>query len=205
MVRPKRKSIKFSSLDIIGIPKKFQYMSIEDFCTFGNDSLEEIFDYVSDYLVDIETKPLYDIGGIMFFGSNGVGKTMLASIILKQAYICRYSCKRMTFVDYISQYTQAWGAKTTQEREDITYELYQKAKGVEFLVLEEVGKEVDSKVSSPILEDLLRYREDKGLVTIICTNVKPTDLEEKYGASIMSLMKGNMYPIKIVGKDRRGS
>ena len=70
-------------------------------------------------------------------------------------------------------------------------------------MLEEVGKEIDSKITKPILEDLLRYREEKGLVTIICTNLTIKDLEDLYGASIMSLIKGNMTPIKITGKDRR--
>lgn len=202
-MRPLRTHINYTSLDIIGIPKKFQSMTLEDFNTYDTEELEEVKGYMQEYINKFDTHKLYEINGILFYGSNGVGKTMLASLILKQAYIHRYSCKRMTFVDYISMYTKAWGSKSPQEREDLTYDLFVQAKGIEFLVLEEVGKEIDSKVAIPILEDLLRYREDKGLVTIMCTNVRPSVLEEKYGASIMSLMKGNMFPITIVGKDRR--
>ena len=65
------------------------------------------------------------------------------------------------------------------------------------------GKEVDSKASAPILEDLLRYREDNGLVTVICTNLSPKDIENRYGVSVSSLLKGNMTPIKIEGVDKR--
>ena len=202
-MRPRRTQVKYSSLNIIGVPKKFQRITIEDFNDYGDTELAKVKDYVSNYLISLREKELFEVQGILFYGSNGVGKTMLASIILKEAYICRYSCKRLTFVEYIDMHARAWGAKTPQEREDLTYELYLKAKGVELLVLEEVGKEIDSKVAVPILEDLLRYREDNGLVTIMCTNVRPSVLEERYGASIMSLMKGNMYPITISGKDRR--
>ena len=70
-------------------------------------------------------------------------------------------------------------------------------------IQEEVGKEVDSKASAPILEDLLRYREDNGLVTILCTNLSPKDLEKRYGVSVASLLKGNMTPIRIEGIDKR--
>ena len=203
-MRPRREVQNNGSLNIIGVPVKFHSTTIEDFNTFDSVELQRVKDYVANYIKTISTLPPHNKEGILFFGSNGVGKTMLASLILKEAYMYRYSCKRMTFVDYINLYTQAWGAKTPQERNDLVYDLNMKAKGVDYLLLEEVGKEIDSKVATPILEDLLRYREDKGLVTIICTNVKPSDLADRYGASVMSLMRGNMYPIKIVGEDKRG-
>ena len=82
-------------------------------------------------------------------------------------------------------------------------DLLEKYKGVEFLVLEEIGKEIDSKISKPILEDLLRYREEHGLVTIICSNITIREIQEIYGTSITSIIKGCMTPIKIVSNDKR--
>ena len=70
-------------------------------------------------------------------------------------------------------------------------------------MIEEIGKEIDSKVAAPILEDCLRYREDHGLVTIICTNLDIREMKERYGASSYSLMQGNMTPVLIEGKDKR--
>ena len=43
-----------------------------------------------------------------------------------------------------------------EDRDASIDNLYQNYKNVEFLVLEEVGKEIDSKIAKPILEDLLR-------------------------------------------------
>ena len=128
---------------------------------------------------------------------------MLACIIAKEAYKRRYSTRRVTFVDYMSRYTLMWGAKSIEEKESAEYDLYNNYKAVEFLVLEEVGKEVDSKASAPILEDLLRYREDNGLVTIMCTNLSPKDIESRYGVSVFSLMRGTMTPVRIEGIDKR--
>ena len=108
----------------------------------------------------------------------------------------------MTFSSYISAYTESWGATKT-ERDVVEQDLLDKYKGVEFLVLEEIGKEIDSKIAKPILEDLLRYREEHGLVTIICTNLTPSTIKELYGASICSLINGNMTVIVIDSEDKR--
>lgn len=195
---PPRTSVSHESLSIIGIPRKFHDMTLKDFKTYGNAGLKELKQYVNDFLSEISTRDRDSYQeGIMFFGSNGVGKTMLSCILLKEAYRCRWTSQRTTFLKYVDSYTSSW---------DKTGEVdtfWMTCRDSQYLVLEEIGKEIDSKITKPILEDLLRFREEKGLVTIMCTNLTPTDLEELYGASIMSLIKGNMTPIKITGKDRR--
>ena len=105
-------------------------------------------------------------------------------------------------MEYCSIYTKVWGAKSLEDREALEAELYE-YKATEFLVLEEIGKGVENSVTVPILEDLLRYREDKGLVTIIATNLSPATLKEQYGKSIYSLITGNCVPVKIEDSDRR--
>lgn len=201
--RPPRKYLSPKSLSLIGIPNKFHETSIEDFRTYNNEDLEEVQDCIARYISDMRFKQLSEIGGLCLFGSNGVGKTMIACIVAKEAYKLRFSTRRVTFVDYMSKYTLSWSARSIDEKEMVEDDLYNNYKAVEFLVLEEVGKEVDSKASAPILEDLLRYREDRGLVTIICTNLSPRDIENRYGVSVSSLLKGNMTPIRIEGIDKR--
>ena len=136
------------------------------------------------------------------YGSNGTGKTSIASIIIKEAYKHRYTAKRMTWVDYMTLYTRAWGCNNFELKMH-TEDVIKDIKDREFLVLEEIGKEQDNKLAMTLLEDLLRHREDKGFPTIICTNLAPKSVVERYGASIESLIKGNMTPIKLVGKDNR--
>lgn len=203
MKRPLRKSLNLNSLRFVGIPEKFFKTTLRDFDVSHDKELQQVYTFVNNYLHTMNETELKDMKGICFYGSNGVGKTMLASIILKRAYIMRYSIRRATFVEYMNRYTAVWASRAIDERELIRDDLYSNYKAVEYLVIEEIGKEVDSKASAPILEDLLRYREDKGLVTIICTNLSPKDIEAKYGASVFSLMKGNMIPVKIVGNDMR--
>lgn len=202
-MRPERKYLSPKSLSLIGIPKKFHEARIEDFNTYDNSDLEEVQDCISRYISYMNWQTLDKLGGLFLFGSNGVGKTLIACIVAKEAYKHRYSTRRVTFVEYMSKYTLVWSARSVEEKESAEDDLFNNYKAVEFLVLEEVGKEVDSKASAPILEDLLRYREDNGLVTVICTNLSPKDIENRYGVSVSSLLKGNMTPIKIEGVDKR--
>lgn len=202
-MRPIRKYLSPKSLSLIGIPKKFHESSIEDFRTYQSEDLEEVQDCIARYISHMNWQTLDKLGGLCLFGSNGVGKTLIACIVAKEAYKHRYSTRRVTFVDYMSRYTLVWSARSLEEKEVAEDDLFNNYKAVEFLVLEEIGKEVDSKASAPILEDLLRYREDNGLVTVICTNLSPKDIENRYGTSVSSLLKGNMTPIKIEGIDKR--
>ena len=200
MKRPVRSYVSESSLILMGVPKHFCKIGLEDFKTY--EGVKEVKVFVKDYIDHLDQN-IEENNGIFFCGSNGVGKSMLSCIILKEAYRRRYSCRRITFSQYISYYTEAWSVKDKQEKDVLEGDFYEKYKGVEFLVLEEIGKEIDSKIAQPILEDLLRYREEHGLVTIICSNIPMKVIEEKYGASIASLCKGHMTPVTIVGKDMR--
>ena len=201
-MRPLRDRVSGSSLMLMGVPKRFCDSSIKDFSTFGKQSLKDVKDFVIDYLNNIEYN-MQENKGICFIGSNGVGKSYLSCIILTEVYRHRYSCRRVTFSSYISAYTEGWNTKSKSEKDVLESELYEKYKGVEFLVLEEIGKEIDSKIAKPILEDLLRYREENGLVTIICTNMTPKDIKDSYGASVCSLINGNMTVIMIDSEDMR--
>jgi len=200
--RPVRERLSQLNLNRRGIRREFYDLTIDDFKDYGSEDLEAVREFIRDYIDNIDSS-FDENKGLFLFGSNGVGKSFLASLIVKEAYRHRYTSKRVTFSEYISEYTRVWDAKSVEEREEIESEFYNDYKAVEFLALEEVGKEIDSKISAPILEDLLRYREDKGLVTIMCSNLEPKVLVEKYGSSIASLIKGNMTPIKIVGSDKR--
>ena len=202
MNRPIRSHLSSKNLILMGVPKKFHSLDMDDFLTYSEKDLIRVRDYIKDYLNRLP-EVIDNNEGLFLYGSNGVGKTFIACMIVKEAYRRRFTSRRVTFVEYINAYTQMWGAKTPDEKDLLEQEFYNSYKAVEFLVLEEIGKEIDSKVSAPILEDCLRYREDHGLVTVICTNLDIKEMKERYGASSFSLMQGNMTPVLIEGKDKR--
>lgn len=200
MKRPMRPAVSESSLILMGVPKHFCKVTLDDFKEYPE--VREVKKFVKEY-IDNLYENMEENRGIFFCGSNGVGKSMLSCIILKEAYRRRYTCRRVTFSQYIGYYTEAWNVKDKKEKDALELDFYEQYKGVEFLVLEEIGKEIDSKIAKPILEDLLRYREEHGLVTIICCNLDLPEFKNLYGNSICSLVNGNETIIKIVGKDRR--
>lgn len=198
-MRPLRSSLSESSLIMMGVPKKFCDKTLDDFKEYKD--VVGVKKFVKNYIDNIEEN-INSGKGIFFCGSNGVGKSFLSCLILKEAYRHRYSCRRVTFSSYINAYTEGWGANKS-EKDVLEQDLLDKYKGVEFLVLEEIGKEIDSKIAKPILEDLLRYREEHGLSTVICCNLDLPDFKKYYENSICSLVSGNQTIIKIVAKDRR--
>lgn len=202
MKRPIRQHLSTKNLSIIGIPKRFHNVTLDDFKDYNDNDLVDLRTFVGEYIDNIDDN-FANGRGIYFCGANGVGKTMLSSIIVKEAYRHRYTSKRVTFAEYVTRYTAMWGAKNPDEKEGLEEEFYNRYKAVEFLVLEEVGKELDTKAVRPILEDLLRYREDEGLVTIMCTNISPEQFKEIYGNSIFSLVRGGTTYVEIDGADRR--
>lgn len=200
--RPMRTTLSPKNLISRGVPIHLHEASYKDLDDFGDPDRAKVVQFATEYIKTLPEQ-FRSNRGILLYGSNGVGKSFIASLIVKYAYVFRYTSKRCTFVDYISEYTRMWGCKNPQEKEELEEYFYRNYKAVEFLCLEEIGKELDTKLSPTVLEDLLRYREERGLVTIICTNLNPSMLKEKYGNSIMSLLKGNCTPIKLVGEDLR--
>ena len=134
-MRPKRTKISKKNLVNCGDPSRLHDLYLEDL-----EVEDKIKQYVLRYTEHLDK--VYKEGkGIYFFGNNGVGKTTLACMILKECYTYRYTCKRITFMDYVSLYTRAWG--DSEAKQEVEEEI-NKIKSREFLCIEEIGKENDT-------------------------------------------------------------
>jgi DNA replication protein DnaC len=191
--------VYYESLGIVGIPKEFYNTHLDDFDTSGG--MEKVVSFVADYLKNFDDNFRKGIG-IFFYGSNGVGKTMLSSIILRYLYEYRVGCKRVTLAEYLRAYTSLW-EKHGEEREYAEQDFHTRYKNAEVLVIDEVGKEFETRVCSVAFEELIRYRDENGLVTIMCSNLEPKVFQEKYGNSLYSLIRGKLIPVRMEGSDKR--
>lgn len=73
------------------------------------------------------------------------------------------------------------------------------------LILDDLGKEYGSSYNDSSFDEILRLRYDKGLPTIVTTNVKLEDWEPKYGEAMSSFANEAFIRVPIIGSDLRGA
>jgi DNA replication protein DnaC len=76
-------------------------------------------------------------------------------------------------------------------------------KNVRLLILDDLGKEQNSRYNDASFDELLRARYDKGLPTIITTNVSRDDWAVQYGEAMGSFAFEAFSRVRIVSKDLR--
>ncbi len=136
--------------------------------------------------------------GLVFIGDNGTGKTLFLSFILtqmlKRGCSVYYTSIAQYDVDLKSGYNDAKRARRLEKLLDC-----------DFLAIDEMGKEHvknDSHLRSRI-ELLLKTRFDNGDATLIATNLNDETLEEHYGSSITSMLRGKYTYVPLACADFR--
>ena len=74
---------------------------------------------------------------------------------------------------------------------------------VRVLVIDDLGKEYGTKYEDTSFDEILRSRYDKGLPTIITTNVERDKWKTKYGAAMGSFVYEAFRRVEVTGKDLR--
>lgn len=142
--------------------------------------------------------------GILFWGDNGNGKTTLSCIIGKYAIKCGYTILYGTLQSYLNMIMDSFGSDNQTEK------VRDLIKGVDLLIIDELGKEHIKKNEATgtvfglsEFEQFLRFREGNKKAMIALSNMRPQQLETRYGSSISSLFQGMMKPIEVSGTDMR--
>lgn len=142
--------------------------------------------------------------GFLFYGNNGNGKTTLACIIGKEAIKHGYSVYYGTLQSYLNLIMDSFGSDNQTEK------VRDLIKNVDLLIIDELGKEHIKKNEATgtvfgfsEFEQILRYREGKSKAVIEISNLRPQQLESRYGASIASLFEGSLKPLEVMGLDMR--
>lgn len=138
--------------------------------------------------------------GLLFFGEFGVGKTMLANLVLKDLIKRGKSCYGTTFAGMIDMFTAGWRSDAQRA------EFGRRILDSDVLLLDDLGRELkrSTKLSESTFDDVLRTRVQEGRVTLITTNLHERELTEGYGAAILSLLKERSMGHGFKGSDFRG-
>ena len=74
---------------------------------------------------------------------------------------------------------------------------------VRILIIDDLGKEYGSKYDDTSFDEILRIRYDKGLPTIVTTNVLLEQWMDKYGEAMGSFANEAFIKVNMIGDDKR--
>jgi DNA replication protein DnaC len=163
------------------------------------EAAAEILKKVAQYAAEIERAKRKGLS-IILAGSNGTGKTLLAVSILKRAIRKGFTAQMASLGGIIQMYTDGW----SDSHKRVLFD--ERVKNVDFLMIDDVGKEYQAKnsdLTEVMFDNLIRYRVGRRKPFILTTNTSASDMKNRYGNSLMSLLSGKCLAVQMVGEDYR--
>jgi DNA replication protein DnaC len=140
------------------------------------------FDAAMDYVDESD----YYVGqgyNFIFRGDRGTGKTLLATLTLKQLLDKGIDGYFTTFNDMLDNFTAGWNNDETR----VWFEA--RAKNAPLLVVDDIGKEYEGRVgiSKVMIDNIFRSRVNDALPTIITTNLTAEQMGLRYSAALETI------------------
>ena len=137
---------------------------------------------------------------LLLIGSTGTGKThistAIAKTIISQGFDVLYDSAQNIISDYETDRFRSGYGQTEQ--------ISEKYAECDLLIIDDLGTEFTNQFSISVLYNLLNTRLNKGLSTIISTNLSAEELAGKYDGRIYSRIIGSDYSVLLFsGRDHR--
>lgn len=174
-----------------GIPTLYQRLDWKDF-----EGPRDVLDAANNYLKNLE-KYVQSGFGLYLTGSNGIGKTFVLTLILKDLVAMGYRCFFTTADAMFEMKTDGW--KDDEEKERYN----SKVRNSKILVIDDAGKEFANRLTDQTFESLVRYRAQNSLTTLVSSNQDMVETRAKYGESFYSLITGSFIHYDLSGDDFR--
>jgi DNA replication protein DnaC len=138
--------------------------------------------------------------GIVLVGAHGIGKTWNAAAIARAAL--RHSVKVLfvTAQDLVDSF------KPDAKRFDDDTTMLEALRSRRLLVIDDLGEEyrtANSGYAETTITNLIRYRVQHNLSTVLTTNLTAEDVETIYGPRLRSLLNEVGFAVEPPGGDRR--
>lgn len=137
---------------------------------------------------------------LLLCGSTGLGKTHLSSAIarrvIERGYDVRYESVQNVLSDFEhDRFRSGYGAE-----HDARGQVYLDS---ELLILDDLGTEMTNSFTVSVLYQIFNTRINRGLPTVVSTNLTQSELRERYGDRVASRIFGEYRPLLFCGRDVR--
>ena len=147
--------------------------------------------------------------GLTFLGQSGIGKTMMASIVMGAAKNTGHKIECIELATYIDLYLEAIRGPVEDaidaDRNRRAWDHLRRIEKVHFLFVDDLGREHESASgwSNERIFDLMRYRHNRCLPTLITTNLPLPELNLRYSEGMSSHLHGSSLFVVMDGEDYR--
>ena len=139
-------------------------------------------------------------GNLLLIGTTGTGKTHVSTAIARElihmGYDVIYDSAENVFSDFeTDRFRSGYGPHEPKAEKYLRADL---------LIIDDLGTEFTNQFTLSCLYNLLNTRHNRGLATVISTNLTPEQLEKRYEDRISSRLIGRDTQILVfVGNDHR--
>lgn len=184
-----RRKLDAEDLRRMNLPEEFWRTRVDQ-------APESVQEAVARYLRKIERMSQDGIG-LFITGSRGVGKTALAAMVLKEA-------RSRGFTAYFSSLWELREMIRSRIMFDDDTSMLGRCQEVDFLVLDGLREEDAQErwFGLKEIEELVRYRGNKRLVTIITTRFSFQDMASGPFRSLLEAAQGHLVQFPVEGPNR---
>lgn len=184
---------------LCGIKSGLHDKTLDDF-TNDEDALEKVKKYIR------KSRSMYRDGlGLYLWGSNGTGKTHLMGCSFMKLISKGYKVRLFSMDEIVDKFTSSWYS------DEDRHELNNILRNIDFLGIDEFGKNVD-KDGNPVylpdlvkrvMESVIRFRVQMNKPIWITSNTDPKYVNEVFSEDVASLLNEAVVPICVRGADFR--
>ena len=137
---------------------------------------------------------------LIFCGATGLGKTHLSTAVARRVIERGFDVYYTTALQMFGDFEHARFGTDIGMESVVSLDRYTNC---ELLILDDLGTEVSNQFTNSCLYMVLNERINKGLPTIISTNLSGKEIKQRYTDRIASRILGDFKPLLFAGTDIR--
>lgn len=182
-----------------GIKSGWHSKGLSDF-TNDDEALEAVVKYLKS------SKDVSEDGiGLYLWGSNGTGKSHLMNCAFKELISKGYNVRIYSMDEIVDKFTSSWYSDEDKR------ELDNVLRNINFLGIDEFGKNVDAKgnpvylpdLVKRVMESVIRFRVQMNKPIWFASNTDPKFVKDVFSEDIASLLREAVVPVCVRGGDFR--